>query len=66
MNELKKQLMNQLGLDEGASQRAINLILGFVEDRLPLEQEGLIDKIIGDDGPAGDPVPGLHLGVGRT
>ena len=46
MNELKEQLMEKLGLDEGVSQQAIDMILGFVKDKLPENIQGLVDSVM--------------------
>ena len=43
MEELKKQLMDKLGLDEEASQQAIDTVLGFVKDKLPENVRGFVD-----------------------
>ncbi len=45
MDELKKQLMEKLGLDEGVSQQAIDMVLGFVKDKLPENMQGLVDSV---------------------
>ncbi|MBT8038539.1 MAG: DUF2267 domain-containing protein [Verrucomicrobiae bacterium] len=44
MDELKKQLMEKLGLDEAISQQAIDMVLGFVKDKLPENVQGLVDS----------------------
>ncbi len=45
MNELKQQLMEKLGLDEGISDQAIEIVLGFVKDKLPEDLQGMVDSI---------------------
>lgn len=72
MNELKQQLMDKLGLDEGLSDQAIQLVLGFVKDKLPENLQGMVDSIaagetpdlgdVGDLGGALDTVKGLFGG----
>ena len=43
MEELKKLLMDKLGLDEAASEQAIDTVLGFVKDKLPENVQGFVD-----------------------
>lgn len=45
MEEIKAQLMDKLGLDEGAAASAVEMVLGFVKDKLPEGSQGLIDSI---------------------
>ncbi len=51
MDELKKQLMEKLGLDEGVSQQAIDMVLGFVKDKLPDNVSGLVDSVTSGEMP---------------
>jgi len=62
MDELKQKMMDQLGLDEGKSNQAIEMVLGFVKDKLPDNVGGMIDGVTGglpDAGGAVDAVKGL-------
>lgn len=43
MEELKKQLMDKLGLDESVSQQAIDTVLAFIKDKLPDNVQGFVD-----------------------
>ncbi len=51
MDELKKQLMDKLGLDEAISQQAIDMVLGFVKDKLPDNVQGLVDSVVSGEMP---------------
>lgn len=51
MDELKQQLMDKLGLDEGVSQQAIDMVLGFVKDKLPANVQGLVDSVASGEMP---------------
>jgi len=51
MDELKKQLMDKLGLDEGSSQQAIDMVLGFVKEKLPENVQGLVDSVASGEMP---------------
>ena len=51
MDELKQQLMDKLGLDEGISQQAIDMVLGFVKDKLPENVQGLVDSVTSGEMP---------------
>lgn len=53
MEELKSKLMEQLGLDEGGSNQAVQLVLGFVKDKLPESMQGMVDSIMNGESPEG-------------
>ena len=53
-DELKQKLREQLGLEEGVSQQAIELVLGFVKDKLPENMQGLVDQVAGGEDVGGD------------
>jgi len=63
LDSLKKELMDKLGLDEGGSNQAVELVLGFVKDKLPENLQGLVDGIssgeMPDLGDAVDAVKGF-------
>ncbi len=60
MDELKTQLMEKLGLDEGMSQQAITLVLGFVKNKLPENLQGMVDSVAAGETPdVGDITDGL-------
>lgn len=63
LNSLKQQMMDKLGLDEAGSDEAIEMVLGFVKDKLPENMQGLVDGIskgeMPDVGGAMDAVKGF-------
>lgn len=54
MDELKQQLMDKLGLDEGISQQAIDMVLEFVKGQLPENVQGLVDSVVSGEMPDTD------------
>ena len=52
MDELKNQLMEKLGLDEGMSTQAIEMVLGFLKDKLPENVGGMLDGVLSGEGGA--------------
>ncbi|MDE0825927.1 MAG: hypothetical protein OSA48_03855 [Akkermansiaceae bacterium] len=54
MGELKKRLMEQLDLDELRSNKAIEIVLGFVKDKLPENLQGMVAKFMDDDSDGSD------------
>ncbi len=64
MDELKKRLMEQIGLDEDKSQSAIEIVLGFIKEQLPENLQGMVDGIVSGEGGANplDAVKGLFGG----
>lgn len=65
MDELKTQLMEKLGIDDGGASSAIEMVLGFVKDKLPESAQGMIDSVTnGEEGGGGalDAVKGLFGG----
>lgn len=63
MDELKQKLMDQLGLDDGKASSAIEMVVGFVKDKLPDSVGGMLDGVTQgetpDAGGAIDAVKGL-------
>ena len=51
MDELKQQLMEKLGLEEGISDKAIEIVLGFVKDKLPENLQGMVDSVVAGETP---------------
>ena len=54
--------MEKLGVDDGMASSAIEMVLGFVKDKLPEGAQGMIDSISnGEEGVGGalDAVKGL-------
>ena len=62
MEELKQQLIDQLGLDDPTSTKAIEIVLGFIKDQLPEGMQGMVDNLIegaGDGLDVGDAMNAL-------
>ncbi len=51
MDEIKKQLTEKLGLSEEMSEQAVDLVLGFVKDKLPESMQGIVDSAINGEMP---------------
>jgi len=51
MDELKKQLSEKLGLSEEMSEQAVDMVLGFVKDKLPEGLQGPVDSIMSGEVP---------------
>lgn len=47
MNDLVKMLVDQLGLDDAVAQQAVQIVIGFVKEKLPApiadQLEGILD-----------------------
>ena len=54
MDELKKQLAEKLGLSEDISDQAINMVLGFIKDKLPDGMQDMVDSAMSGDMPDTD------------
>ena len=54
MDELKKQLSEKLGLSEDISQQAVDMVLGFVKDKLPEGMQGVVDSVMSGEMPDTD------------
>ncbi|GAA5494598.1 hypothetical protein SAMN02745181_3124 [Rubritalea squalenifaciens DSM 18772] len=60
IDALKQQLMDRFGLDEAAATQAIEMVLGFVKEKLPENLQGTVDAISKGDTPdLGGVVDGL-------
>ena len=53
MDELKNQLTEKLGLDENMSSQAIEMVVGFLKDKLPGNIGGMLDGALSGEGAAG-------------
>ncbi|MFM1561883.1 MAG: hypothetical protein ACKJSK_21465 [Roseibacillus sp.] len=63
MDELKKRLMEKVGLDEEKSQDAIEVVLDFIKEQLPETLRGMVDGFVsGDDDNPLDAVKGFFGG----
>lgn len=54
MDEIKKQLSEKLGLSEEISQQAVDMVLGFVKDKLPEGMQGIVDSAMNGEMPDTD------------
>ncbi|MBK1831605.1 hypothetical protein JIN77_12770 [Verrucomicrobiaceae bacterium R5-34] len=54
MDELKAQLTAKLGLSEEMSQQAIDLVLGFVKDKLPEGMQDIVNSAVNGEMPDTD------------
>lgn len=54
MDELKKQLAEKLGLSEDISQQAVDMVLGFVKDKLPEGMQDMVDSVMSGEMPDTD------------
>ena len=52
MDELKTKLMETLGMEDSAADSAIEMVLGFVKDKLPEGAQGMIDSVANGESPA--------------
>jgi hypothetical protein len=50
MDELKKRLMEEVGLDEEKSAEAIEVVIGFIKDQLPEHFRGIVDGLVSGEG----------------
>ena len=63
MDELKKRLMEKVGLGEEKSQDAIEVVLDFIKEQLPETLRGMVDGFVsGDDDNPLDAVKGFFGG----
>jgi len=46
MNDLVKQLVDQLGLDEAIAQQAVGIIIGVLKDKLPPPIDTQLESLI--------------------
>ena len=58
MDDLKTRLMEKIGLDAEKSQETINLVVGFIKERIPENLHGMVDGMLSgdDDGEGGNPL----------
>ena len=52
MNELVTMLSQRLGLPESTARQAVEIVIGFLKDKLPAPIAGQIDGILSGQSPA--------------
>ena len=58
MDELVKQVVEKTGISEEQAQQAVQVVLGFVKDKLPGPLAAHVDQLVSGQGGSG----GLDLG----
>jgi hypothetical protein len=59
MNELVNVVCQKTGLDEAKAKQAVDVVLGFVRNKLPAPLAAQVDKVIGGDGEASKGAGGM-------
>jgi len=62
MDELVRMVSERTGIPEDTARNAVQVVLGFLKDRLPAPIAGQLDAIIGGSG--GDAAGGIAGGLG--
>jgi hypothetical protein len=50
MDELIKLVTDKVGIPADQAEKAVNIVLGFLKDKLPGPLAGQIDKVVGGEG----------------
>lgn len=56
MNELVKSVADRVGIGEDQAQKAVEIVVGFIKERLPAPVSGQLDSLLGQGGSAGEAV----------
>jgi hypothetical protein len=64
MDELVRMVSERTGISEDSARSAVQVVVGFLKDRLPAPITGQIDAVIGGSG-AGDAAGGIAKGLGN-
>jgi hypothetical protein len=56
MNELVKSVADRVGIGEDQAQKAVEIVVGFIKERLPAAVSGQLDSLLGQGGSSGEAV----------
>jgi uncharacterized protein (DUF2267 family) len=55
VDELVNQVVQRTGISESQARQAVQVVLGFVKDRLPGPMASQVDNLLGSQGRSGGP-----------
>ena len=64
MNELTKKVADRVGISEDQAQRAVDVVVNFLKERLPGPISGQLDSLVGQGGSAADAIKGFGSTLG--
>jgi uncharacterized protein (DUF2267 family) len=64
MNELVKKVTDRVGLSADQAQKAIEVVVNFLEERLPAPIAGQLDNVLGQGGSVTEAAKGLTSKLG--
>lgn len=64
MNELTKKVADKVGISEDQAQKAVDVVVNFLKERLPGPISGQLDSLLGQGGSAADAAKGLGSKLG--
>jgi hypothetical protein len=64
MNELVKKVTDRVGISEDQAQKAVDIVVSFLKEKLPAPISGQLDSLLGQGGSAADTVKGLGSKLG--
>jgi len=54
MNELVKRVADRVGIGEDQAQKAVDVVIAFLKEKLPAPVSGQLDSFLGQGGSAAD------------
>jgi uncharacterized protein (DUF2267 family) len=64
MNELTKKLADRVGISEDQAQKAVDVVVAFLKERLPGPISGQLDSLLGQGGSVADAAKGIGSKLG--
>jgi hypothetical protein len=64
MNELVKTVADRVGIGEEQAQKAVEVVVGFLKERLPAPVSGQLDSFLGQGSGQGSSVGDAVKGIG--
>ena len=64
MNELVKKVADKVGINEDQARKAVDIVVGFLKEKLPGPLSSQLDSALGEGGPAGEGAKALGSKLG--
>jgi len=64
MNELVKKVADRVGIGEDQAQKAVEVVVGFLKEKLPAPVSGQLDSVLGQGGSVAEAAKGIGSKLG--
>jgi uncharacterized protein (DUF2267 family) len=64
MNELVKKVADRVGIGEDQAQKAVEVVIGFLKEKLPAPASGQLESLLGRGGSTAEAAKGIGSKLG--